>query len=564
MKSAGEAIIELTIGEPDDQCEREADAVADHVMRMADEAVTHVAPTACSLQRKCGACDIGHEETLVQKPAEPSSASAQGISTTAPAGVHQVLNAPGRPLPMETRAFFEPRFDHDFSRVRVHADGAAQQSARDVYAHAYTVGHHIVFGTGKFSPSTAEGARLLAHELTHVVQQSRTNKPHDGTASPRLLQRAGLGDVAASEQERAEREANAVRVDPNHFALWFRFDSTALRSDEWIDSEQAVFLLAELVAFHELEVGEEQTITLQGYASEEGDAGHNLELSRQRAEVVRDLLVAAGTPAGRITIEAYGADQSFDELELNRRVEVELQPTVTRIEGELAPVVGSRCHCNTGSRVVFRAEAFEYIQAIAPAILQISQQRNVPPVAVAIAIAEEFDSRTFPHSVVDWYQDNILPIAPEWVIGVHRVIDIEAKFFNIVEHDLGNANIHLRTAIELVESGRVTVPGSPPTDVQVNLIVDHLLEERGMVDTAAAVIEQAQQLFAPHVVDYDAGYQDAILVDFFNIGYEKYYEQNFLGKLSQNPNHKPCPDPDGDGCQGLHNRDRIQAILDGS
>lgn len=62
----------------------------------------------------------------------------------------------------------------DFSRVRFHTDASAQQSADEVNARAYTVGHHIVFGAGRFAPETREGRRLLAHELTHVVQQSGT------------------------------------------------------------------------------------------------------------------------------------------------------------------------------------------------------------------------------------------------------------------------------------------------------------------------------------------------------------------------------------------------------
>src|SRR5260221_419650 len=69
------------------------------------------------------------------------------------------------------RAFFEPRFDLDLSSVRVHTDGRAAQSAQSISAHAYTSDNDIVFGTGRYAPATQEGKRLLAHELTHVVQQ---------------------------------------------------------------------------------------------------------------------------------------------------------------------------------------------------------------------------------------------------------------------------------------------------------------------------------------------------------------------------------------------------------
>jgi hypothetical protein len=92
---------------------------------------------------------------------------------TAPLIVHDVLRAPGQPLDAGTRAFFEPRFAQDFSRVRVHTDAKAAESARSVNALAYTVGRDVVFGAGQYAPQTSEGQRVLAHELTHVAQQRR-------------------------------------------------------------------------------------------------------------------------------------------------------------------------------------------------------------------------------------------------------------------------------------------------------------------------------------------------------------------------------------------------------
>jgi hypothetical protein len=87
--------------------------------------------------------------------------------------VHAVLRSPGQPLDAATSAFFEPRFRHDFSRVRVHTDGVAQASTRAVNAIAYTVGRQIVFGRGHHSVTNIEGQALLAHELAHVVQQEK-------------------------------------------------------------------------------------------------------------------------------------------------------------------------------------------------------------------------------------------------------------------------------------------------------------------------------------------------------------------------------------------------------
>ena len=94
---------------------------------------------------------------------------------TAPPLVDKVLRTPGRPLDTATRAFFEPRFGRDLSKVRVHTDAASSASARAVEAQAYTVGQDVVFGKGQYAPTTNAGRKLLAHELTHTIQQSEGN-----------------------------------------------------------------------------------------------------------------------------------------------------------------------------------------------------------------------------------------------------------------------------------------------------------------------------------------------------------------------------------------------------
>jgi hypothetical protein len=93
--------------------------------------------------------------------------------------VQDVLRSPGQPFDATTRGYFEPRFGHDFSDVRVHTDAPAAASAREVKADAYTVGRDIVFDAGRFMPGTHEGRRLLAHELTHVVQQTGGTDGHN-------------------------------------------------------------------------------------------------------------------------------------------------------------------------------------------------------------------------------------------------------------------------------------------------------------------------------------------------------------------------------------------------
>jgi len=135
----------LVIGEVNDPLEHEADRVADQVMRMGENASPALGPGEV--------------------------AAAGGGTQEAPAIVDSALTDPGLPLDSATRAFFEPRFGYDFSKVRTHTDGTAASAARSIGATAFAVGQNIAFGAGQFRPGTAEGRKLIAHELAHVVQQ---------------------------------------------------------------------------------------------------------------------------------------------------------------------------------------------------------------------------------------------------------------------------------------------------------------------------------------------------------------------------------------------------------
>ena len=140
----------LAVNTPGDIYEQEADLVADQVLAVSSH--PSIGGASLRIQRLSG---------------QPDS-----HADAAPTSVNRVLASPGRPLPAVLRHEMEGRFGHDFSRVRVHTGTAAEQSARDVRAHAYTVGRNIVFGVGEYAPGTREGTRLLAHELTHSIQQS--------------------------------------------------------------------------------------------------------------------------------------------------------------------------------------------------------------------------------------------------------------------------------------------------------------------------------------------------------------------------------------------------------
>ena len=169
----------LTINQPGDAYEQEADRVADQVMRMPAPQVQR--KCACGGEAgpdgECAACKarrLGVQRQVLEEDDElqmQAAAPAPTTPTAAPPAVQQVLSAPGRPLDAGTRAYMEPRFGHDFSQVRVHTDAPAAESARAINARAYTVGRDVVFGAGQYAPGTGEGQRLLAHELVHVVQQ---------------------------------------------------------------------------------------------------------------------------------------------------------------------------------------------------------------------------------------------------------------------------------------------------------------------------------------------------------------------------------------------------------
>lgn len=114
---------------------------------------------------------FGHDFANVRVHSESLRQAGATAASTHPA-VHEALNSPGQPLDAASLAFFQPRFGHDFSHVRVHSDAKAAASAREVGALAYTVGTDLVFASGAYNPSSEAGRKLLAHELTHHVQQS--------------------------------------------------------------------------------------------------------------------------------------------------------------------------------------------------------------------------------------------------------------------------------------------------------------------------------------------------------------------------------------------------------
>jgi Domain of unknown function (DUF4157) len=175
------------------------------------------------LQRKCScgseSSQSGECEQCRSKRTSLSRQAGQsGFGTQhdqfAPPIVQNVLGSGGQPLDPAIRAFMEPRFGHDFGRVRVHTNTKAADSARAVSADAYTVGRDVVFGAGKFAPESSEGKRLLAHELTHVVQQDSATAPANEQISIVPVHHSSEREA----EDRAEKIGSQRLPPPTHRA----------------------------------------------------------------------------------------------------------------------------------------------------------------------------------------------------------------------------------------------------------------------------------------------------------------------------------------------------------
>jgi len=199
-KSTPTVQTKLKINEPGDKYEQEADRVADQVMRM-EESQRLVG----GIQRVCSSCKEDEEE-LQRQPLEEEDeeeimlktdreGAATNVSTGAAVDNLASLGESGQSLSEVDNSFFSQRFGYDLSRVRVHTGSTASKDSQSINAKAFTYKNHIVFGDEQYRPATNSGRRLIAHELTHVIQQS--------SSSPAGIQReAGQkGDCAGHEED---------------------------------------------------------------------------------------------------------------------------------------------------------------------------------------------------------------------------------------------------------------------------------------------------------------------------------------------------------------------------
>ncbi|PWB50049.1 MAG: hypothetical protein C3F06_13180 [Candidatus Methanoperedenaceae archaeon] len=175
MKS-GTIQAKLRVGQPGDIYEQEADKVAEQVMRMSD--ISEAKDTR--MQEKCPKClkglnrFMGKDEKNEKLQAKETRNQTPEVKPLIEENIISSKSG-GQPLPESVRSFFEPRFGYDFSNVKIHNDVKAAESARVLQAHAFTFGEDLFFGEGQYEPETIHGKTVLAHELTHIVQQKESN-----------------------------------------------------------------------------------------------------------------------------------------------------------------------------------------------------------------------------------------------------------------------------------------------------------------------------------------------------------------------------------------------------
>jgi len=309
----------LAIDRPGDEYEQEADRVAEHVMHMPE---LHHTYTCSGGYHRCQKAPMGYEHERLQT----SQGQANDVmGTTEPPIVHDVLNSLGQPLDINTRAFMESRFGHDFSSVRVHTDAQAAESAQAVHASAYTVGQDVIFGAGRYAPDTAAGRGLIAHELTHTIQQnhamSTTGMKLSARTNGLLLQRQSLSISLGG-------------IDDEGALLWESFRHSITLDN--FDHDKAMLKPEHFSKLKEFKEGfqmllgryPDSFISVIGHTDATGTEKHNKGLGQKRADAVKSELTSgeSALPVEIIYVGSLGESMLAVETKgseaRNRRVEI--------------------------------------------------------------------------------------------------------------------------------------------------------------------------------------------------------------------------------------------------
>ena len=361
----------LEIGAVDDPLEREADHVAERVMCMTEPAPLSSSASAAVVQRKCTECEEEEEQRTLRrkcqscsdgerkqedegtpgKVSRKKSAGAAALDgTDAPPIIREVLRSPGQPLDKTTRDFFEPRFGRDLGQVRLHANAAAADSARAVRAKAYTVGNHIAFAAGQHSASSTEGRRLLAHELTHCLQQ----QPDRATSTAKASRHSSQFSESTTNANRANSIASLptprvsrVPTTTADFAVTGKKDVATDTMNLYFEQNSSTLDGPEKAKIPKIITAAPGPLVLNGFISED----EPVALAGTRAGVVDTALGAAVPPhiGTRTThaLPAQGVGQiGYRDL---RKVEVLAAPTSSPPPVSAVPscAAGSTTACGT-------------------------------------------------------------------------------------------------------------------------------------------------------------------------------------------------------------------------
>lgn len=270
----------LTINQPNDVYEKEADAVAEKVVNGPGEELIQHKKSPLQIHKKCAKCQE-EEEQIQKKESETNNddlsypilqrkcltcddeeelqrkaSSAKGSALEAPYIVNQAINTSGQPLDYHTKTFMEDRFGYDFNNISIHTGSLATKSAQAINALAYTSGNSIVFNQGQYAPQTEFGKKLLAHELTHVVQQSAAplsrHVQRKEIAQGTMIEGEDSGDHVADEVNivRPATDMNFARVGTVPYSFRADKDLPSPKKDEpnhplMIWAIQKVFNLSE-------------------------------------------------------------------------------------------------------------------------------------------------------------------------------------------------------------------------------------------------------------------------------------------------------------------------------
>lgn len=365
--TSANAMPKLMVSGPGDVYEQEADRVADEVMRMPDSSLTGAAPNQDgaydtrerassalpSLQRTCTECATEEEEILQTKSFENSiqrqmEEEEELLQTKIDTGtIPEIepeiaaridsLRGGGKELPAAERGYFEPRFGHDFSRVRVHSDVRTSEVARAVNARAFTVGRDIVFGAGQYVQGTTARRKLLAHELTHTIQQGAAANIQapgklSGINASLPVRKASLQRVADKSNMPAISSCDHQDPTPGRpIGTNIMFG----QGDQALDDLDETLIEAEYESWNAR--GRTDRITVHGFASSEGPPGLNWQISCNRALAVKAEFVRLAVPNPLVTTVpnplvttiAHGETEEYSATDLppNRRAVIRFVPT---------------------------------------------------------------------------------------------------------------------------------------------------------------------------------------------------------------------------------------------